>query len=50
MVGDHTGGDNKGMVKVSVDLTACGFASPPHVQAMLNGRNNSIQTKVIIII
>ena len=49
MVGDHAGKDERGMVKVSVDLTACGFTSPPLVQATLNGRNNNIQTKVGVI-
>lgn len=45
VVGDHTGGDNAGMVKVIVDLTSCGFKSAPIVSAMLNGENHNVQTK-----
>ena len=45
MVGDHTGGDGKGMVKVEVDLTACGFTSAPHLSASLSAKNHNIQTK-----
>ena len=44
MVGDHTGGDGEGMVKVHVDLTACGFTSPPHLSTSLTGKNHNIQT------
>ena len=45
MVGDHAR-SGVGMVKVVVDLTGCGFTSAPIVQAMLNGENHNIQTKV----
>ena len=44
MVGDHTGGDGKGMVKVEVDLTACGFTAPPHVTTSLTGTGRNVQT------
>ena len=44
-IGDHTGGDEMGMVKVVVDMTACGFKSAPIVSAMLNGESHNVQTK-----
>ena len=49
VVGDHTKGDGEGMVKVVVDLTGCGFSSPPVVHAMLNGSGFNVQTKVNLI-
>lgn len=50
MVGDHAGSDGEGMVKVEVDLTGCGFSSPPVIHAMLHGENHNIQTKVQMIL
>ena len=45
LVGDHTGGDDKGMVKVAVDLTSCGFTSAPHLSTELVGTSHNVQTK-----
>ena len=36
------------MVKVVVDLTGCGFSSPPVVHAMLDGVGGNVQTKVCV--
>ena len=43
-LGDHTGDDDEGMVKVNVDMSACKFSSPPHLSTVLSGKKHNIQT------